>query len=194
MREIKWVSIILLISTSCSRPYTLTASLNKSRWFGSGEATEIHTKENETCSIERFSLIIRTDLPFSKQSRNSTLNITGCVSPCTPTQLLGFYHIPLKKGTHNLALPDTCLPYKTAKSSDSFTVGGKASLHIMNTQTGSSKTYYPFSEGDKGWIKVTKLNRATGKIQGRFNITLTSSKGETLHFKRGKFNSKLITQ
>lgn len=183
----------MLVCTACSTHYTLTASINKSRWFGSGEVTKIYTKENETCIIDRFSIVVQTDIPFIKKSSDGTSKVTGCVGPCTPTQFLGFYHIPLQKGFYNLALPDTCLPTKTAKSSDSFTVE-KSSLHVMNIQTGSTQTYYQFSEGDKGWMKVTKLNRAKGRIQGRFDVTLTSSNGQTIHFKKGQFSSKLISQ
>ncbi|GAB3891214.1 hypothetical protein GCM10028803_02800 [Larkinella knui] len=178
---------------ACSKRYTLTANLNNSYWFASGEATEIHTEENKTCLTDRFSIIVRTDLPFSPQSLKVTPKVTGCVGQCTPTQMLGFYQLPLKKGYYNLALPDTCLPTKTAKSETSFTVA-IATLHVMDTQMGSPQKYYQFKQGDKGWVKVTKLNRAAGKVKGQFDVTLTGPDGQSIHLKSGKFSSKLITQ
>jgi hypothetical protein len=190
----KWTLLLFLGCMACSKPYTLTASLNNSRWFGSGEATEIHTKENQTCLLDRFSLIIRTDLPFDKSTPEIDSKKTGCVGPCTLTQVLGFYHIPLEKGIHNLALPDTCLPTKNARSFDSFKIGGKATLHILDPEAGRAKMYYEFSEGDQGWVKITKLNRATGNVQGRFDVTLTGVDGQSIHFKKGKFRSRLVTQ
>ncbi|GAB3328559.1 hypothetical protein GCM10027299_30990 [Larkinella ripae] len=150
---------------SCDKPDTLTASLDPVSWFGSGDVTEIHTKENATCLVDRFSIVVRTDLPFDERLSKTTPKATGCLGPCTQTQVLGFFHIPLEKGTHTLALPDTCLPTKIARSSDSFQVGGKSTLHIMDAKTGRVRMYYDFRDGDRGWVNVTKLNgKNTGPV------------------------------
>ncbi|MCX6216874.1 hypothetical protein [Spirosoma sp.] len=189
----KWIPSLFLVCMGCAKPFTLTASLNNSPWFGTGDITEIHTPENQTCSIDRFSLTIRTDLPFDQAARKSIQKVTGCIDKCTPTQWLGIYQIPLTRGTYDLALPDTCLPTKVAKSSQSFTVG-RASLQLMNPETGSSQMTYQFSDKDKGHIKITKLDRATGQIRGRFELTLSGTNGQTAHFTRGKFRGKIMHQ
>lgn len=186
------IYIVFLTCIGCAKSVTVTASLNNSPWFGSGEITEVHMKENETCLIDRFSITIRTDLPFNEQGSESNQKIDGCIGNCIPTQWLGIYQIPLKRGTYNLALPDTCLPIKTAKLSQSFSVT-RSSLLLINSQTGNTHSSYKFLEEDKGWVKVTKLNRTSGKIQGRFELTLTSSSRQTVHFKAGKFSGKLVS-
>ncbi|HLL95744.1 MAG TPA: hypothetical protein VK404_12250 [Spirosoma sp.] len=176
MNMTKWMPILFLACTSCAKPFTLTASLNNQPWFGTGEITEIHTKENETCIDDRFSILIRTDLPFNPVNAEFIRKATGCFGKCTPTQWLGLAHIPLKKGNYDLALPDTCLPTKVAKSDQSFRVS-KASLLVMDPQTGNTQMSYQFSEADKSWVEVTSLNRTNGKIRGRFEVTLASSGG-----------------
>jgi hypothetical protein len=47
----------------------------------------------------------------------------------------------------------------------------------MDPQTGNTQMSYQFSEADKGWVEVTSLNRTSGKIRGRFEVTLASSGG-----------------
>ncbi|MPR36354.1 hypothetical protein [Salmonirosea aquatica] len=181
MKELMKRTILLLLTCmACSKRHTIKASMNDARWYGTGEAIEIHTKENMTCSTDRFSLIARTDGPFSKQDSSVT-------------QILSFYHIPLEKGTYDLALPDTCLPVKIARSTTTFTVS-RASFHVLDTQTRKLQRYYEFTDGDQGWVKVMKLNRTAGKIKGRFEVSLTGIKGQKIRFKRGKFNSLLRTQ
>ena len=177
----------------CAKPYTLTASRDNSPWFGTGDITEIHIPENQTCSIDRFSVTIRTDLPFDQKTSKSTRKVTGCMGKCTPTQWLGIYQIPLTKGVYNLALADTCLQTKVAKSSQTLTVA-KASLQLMDTGTGNPQMIYQFSEKDQGQVRVTKLNRITGQVKGRFELTLTGANGQSTRFTRGRFNGKLMRQ
>jgi hypothetical protein len=178
---------------ACSKPFTLTASLNDSRWFSTGELTEVHTEDNQTCLIDRFSITVRTDLPYNQENRGPSQKATGCIGKCKPTQVLGIYHVPMKKGTYNLALPDTCLPIRSHRSSRSFAVA-RASLQLIDPQTGGTRKAFEFLEGDEGWIRIAKLNRATGQVQGQFEMTLTSSNGQSAQFTKGKFNGKLLSQ
>ena len=191
MTVARWILSLFLVCMGCAKPFTLTASRDDSPWFGTGDITEIHIPENQTCSTDRFSVTIRTDLPFDQETSKSTQKVTGCSGKCTPTQLLGIYHIPLTKGIHNLALADTCLPTKVAKSSQSFTVA-KASLQLMDIGTGIPQMSYQFSDKDKGQVRVTKLNRVTGQVKGQFELTLTSANGQSTRFTRGRFNGKLM--
>lgn len=69
---------------------------------------------------------------------------------------------------------------------------GRASFRVMDTASGRTQQYYQFSEGDKGWVEVTKLDRNSGQIRGRFDLTLSNSTSQTVHFKRGRFKSKLV--
>ena len=193
MTVARWIPSLLLVCMGCAKPYTLTASRDNSPWFGTGDITEIHTPENQTCSIDRFSVTIRTDLPSDQKTSESTQKATGCSGKCTPTQWLGIYQIPLIKGTYNLALADTCLPTKVAKSSQTSTVT-KASLQLMDPGTGSPQMIYQFLEQDQGQVRVTKLNRVTGQVKGHFELTLTSANGQSTRFTRGRFNGKLLRQ
>ena len=193
MTVASWIPSLFLVCMGCAKPYTLTASRDNSPWFGTGDVTEIHTPENQTCSIDRFSITIRTDLPFDQKTSKSIQKVTGCSGKCTPTQWLSIYQIPLTKGIYNLALADTCLPTKVAKSSQSFTVA-RASLQLMDPGTGSPQMIYQFSDKDQGQVRITQLKRATGQIKGQFELTLTSANGQSTRFTGGRFKGKLMRQ
>lgn len=175
---IKWLPVLLISVTACSRPYTMTASLNNRRWYGSGQGQQALTRQNQTCLVKRFSIGARTDLPYAKVSSTS-IKPTGCVADCIPTQWLDFYNIPLQEGKYNLSLPDSCLP----------TSVGRAQLLVEQF---SIKTSYQFLATDQGWLKVVQYNPVTGLLRGKFDLTLTNSNGQTIQLKKGKFNGTII--
>lgn len=175
---IKWLPVLLISVVACSRPYTITASLHNTRWYGTGQAQQALTRQNEACLIKRFSVGARTDIPYSKASLTAT-KPTGCAEDCLPTQWLDFYNIPLQKGKYNLTLADSCLPSNV----------GRAQLLVEEF---SIKTSYQFSADDRGWFEVVQYNPVTGLIRGKFELTLTNSNGQTIHLKKGKVNGTLI--
>lgn len=191
----KWSIFLLLACMACSKRPTLTTSLNGSSWSGTGEATEIHTNSNKTCSVDRFSILVSTTMPYNMAmvaANNPLHKPNSTVNPdSTVRQLLSFYHTPLEKSTYNLALPDTCLRPTTSTRTD-HTTG--ASFHILNSTTRDVIGYYEFTTSDTGWVKIKKLNWNRGKVKGRFGVTLTDSKGQKIYFKNGKFTSNLVTQ
>ena len=175
---IRWLPILLISIIACSKPYTMTASLNNTRWYGSGQGQQALTRQNETCLVKRFSIGARTDIPYSKVSSTS-IKPTGCVKDCLPTQWLDFYNIPLQKGKYNLTLADSCLPSSV----------GRAQLLVEEF---ASKTSYQFLANDRGWFEVVQYNPATGLIKGKFDLTLTNSNRQTIQLKKGKFNTTII--
>ncbi|GAA4456909.1 hypothetical protein GCM10023189_26850 [Nibrella saemangeumensis] len=48
--------------------------------------------------------------------------------------------------------------------------------------------------GQTGWIEVTAYNPAIREIEGKFDVTLKSDKGELMRFSQGAFKTKLTNQ
>ncbi|WP_461133644.1 hypothetical protein [Spirosoma lituiforme] len=174
---VRWLPSLLIVATACSRPFTMTASVNNAPWYGSGQIRQALSQDNKSCFGSRFSVGARTDIPYPKTG-STAKKPTGCVQDCLPTQWLDFYNLPLQKGKHYLTLADSCLSPTTRR----------AQLLIEQF---SITTSYQFLAGDQGWVELVKYNPTTGLIKGRFDLTVTNSKGQSIHLKKGKFNGMI---
>ena len=181
-----WLSLLIL-SLGCSRPFTMTASVNKTRWYGTGRAIIVNHQNTATCRVKRFSLWATTDVPYQS---GITTKATGCRNDCIPTQHLDFYNVPLAKGTYDLTLPDTCLPVGLDKVHLFHFKTDPNGPHVMKGV--SLQTTANFTQSTtQGWIRVTRYDSVSGLIKGRFELTLISKQGETLNLRKGKFSTNL---
>ena len=94
-----WLPLTLLACFACSPPHTLTAFLNGSRWFGTGDI-EVHSPDNQTCLRNRFSQLVCTDssrtdncLPFSR-ARSAQYLSMGKTSLLLIRQGTAYQHTP----------------------------------------------------------------------------------------------------
>lgn len=155
-------------------PYTVTALLNDSTWFGSAHASRsLATASQSSCSSNRFNISFSTDLPFN--GNVSGQPVTGCSSKCDPTQILGFYNIPLAVGKYELSTLNEC----TGRSVDYLLVTGGDI--IIKT--------YNFQRNNSSWIQVTGYNASQKAVEGIFEVVLSDKTAQTVRFQKGAFKA-----
>lgn len=156
-------------------PYTVTASLNDSTWFGGAYAYETSDITGQiACALNRFDIGFSTDLPFDTYPPKRP--VTGCLGDCIATQLLRFHRIPLAIGKYEVS---TLNSYAGGYGAvDYYQLGEEITVDSYNSQT--SKI---------GWIEITAYNRNQKAVEGTFEIELTNRDAKTAHFKKGIFKA-----
>ena len=177
--------------------YGVTALLNDSAWFGSTFAQRAYIIEGKDCTFNQFALGLSTDLPHAKSGTEPIKGITGCTEQCVPTQHLGFQRIPLAVGQYKLAAIKNWVEDNILHSAVDYTwiIGGDMAINHFyprgTTIRNSRRIFVDIPGNDNSWIKVTHYNPKTGQLEGAFEITLVSRKGEIAHFTKGAFKVTL---
>jgi hypothetical protein len=191
MRVLTYVVCLFVSCLACSRQlnvptpptfdsrYSVNALRNDSTWFGKASASKGYVINNKPCTANQFGVGFQTDIPHDRGYYDRKAAITGCMEKCMPTQILSFSGIPLVIGKYTLASLAAC------KWSPS------ASVSSYYLQDGGDVTAVEF-EGKEGWIQLTKYDSVREEVQGSFEVTLASAKGEIIHFTKGTFKAKLI--
>lgn len=201
MRTLCYYAILLLACVACVRQPSLPANsthnviarLNDTAWYGTGKVLRIkEPNQQQIDDVRQFNLVIFTDIDYAGMGDGPNPNTNnGCLdSECTKTQSLVIYNIPLKKGRTTIAKLN-----KRRKLKHEY-----ASLSYISNAGGLYKRY--ICKGLKpGWIRVTKYDKASGMIEGRFSITFNEDMGvyarlqngmpETAHFADGLFRIKI---
>ena len=164
--------VIFSVFASCIRQpslpmnsaFNVTSILNDTAWFGTGKALRIKKVEQRTEDDQKFNLIVSTDIDYPGMGGGSNPNTNnGCVDPeCTKTQGLMIYNIPLKKGRFNITKLDKRHPQKNEYARLSY---------IGNT--GGVLNQYVYTGLKPGWIRITKFDKASGIVEGRFAISFS---------------------
>ena len=166
--------------------------LNDSIWYGTGEVLRIKEKGQQLEDIRQFNLIVYTDIDYPRMSSGPNPNTnTGCLNKeCTRTQILMICNIPLKKGRTNISGLD-----KRKKLNNEF-----ANLSYLGNAGGLVKRY-TYQGLKPGWIRVTKIEKASGVVEGRFSISfsedmkvygrLQNGMPEAIQFTGGLFRIKI---
>ncbi|RAI73077.1 hypothetical protein HMF3257_37380 [Spirosoma telluris] len=170
----------------------MTSRLNDSTWYGTGELLRIKEPTQQLKQVRQLNLLVYTDIDYpgmgSEPNPNTT---TGCVNgECTRTQILMIYTIPFKKGRTTLAKLNKRSPIKHEQ----------ANLSYVGNSGGLAKRY--IAQGAKpNWIRVTKIDQATGVVEGRFSLSLkedmtvynrlANGMPETAQFRGGLFRIKV---
>jgi hypothetical protein len=144
--------------------YNVTGVLNDTVWFGTGKALRFKEVEPETKDVLEFNLIVSTDIDYPGMGGGPNPNTNnGCVDPeCTKTQGMMIYNIPLKKGRFAIAKLNKRSPRKNEYARLSY-VGNAGGVLNQYLYTGSKP----------GWIRVTKFDKASGIVEGRFAISFS---------------------
>jgi hypothetical protein len=193
--------VVFAVFTSCIKQpslpmnsaFNVTSVLNDTAWFGTGKALKIKEVKQKIEDVREFNLIVNTDIDYPGMGSGPNPNTNnGCVDPeCTKTQGLVIYNIPLKKGHFNIAKLNKRRPRKNEYARLSY-IGNAGGLLNQYVYTGLKP----------GWIRVTKFNKASGIVEGRFAIsfsqdmnldllTLRNSMPVTKRFTDGLFRIKL---
>ncbi|QHV94581.1 hypothetical protein [Spirosoma endbachense] len=168
MKTTYYCVFFLLIGAGCARqptlsansPFNVTSKLNDSTWYGTGQLLRVKESIQRPDDGRQLNLLVYTDIDYpgmgSEPNPNTT---TGCLNgDCTRTQILMIYNIPFKKGRTTLAKLNKRSPNE------------QANLSYVGNSGGLAKRYI-----DKGaepnWIRVTKINQATGVVEGRFALS-----------------------
>ncbi|GAB3958457.1 hypothetical protein GCM10028805_52820 [Spirosoma harenae] len=170
----------------------MTSKLNDSTWYGTGELLRIKESTQQPDNGRTLNLLVYTDIDYpgmgSEPNSNTT---TGCVNgDCNRTQILMIYNIPFNKGRTTL----------TKLNKRSFLKNEQANLSYLGNSGGLAKRY--INQGAKpDWIRVTKIDQATGVVEGRFALSfkedmtvynrLENGMPETVQFTGGLFRIKI---
>lgn len=194
--------ILFVICIGCAKQpslpsdseFNVTSVLNDSVWFGTGKVLRLRGEGEKVENVKKINLIVYTDIDYQGMGSGPNPNTkNGCLDPeCTKTQGLLIYNIPLKKGFFKIEELDK---------------GGKlqneqASLTYLGNSGGVLNRYI-YSDGTPGWIKITKINKAQGTVEGRFAIAfsqdtqfdllpLRNKMPATAQFTNGLFRIKII--
>ncbi|ACT92039.1 hypothetical protein [Dyadobacter fermentans] len=173
--------------------FNVTAVLNDTAWFGTGKVLRLIEQGQKIENAKKFTLVVFTDIDYPGMGNGPNPNTdNGCVDPeCTRTQGLLIYNVPLKKGTYKISKLDkkSELPNEHANFAYIGNSGGMLNRYIY---TGSTP----------GTIKITKVNKALGTVEGRFDISFSQDtildllplRGKmrtTAHFRNGLFRIKI---
>ena len=200
MNALYYSALLLLVGTGCTRqpmlsassPFNVTSRLNDSTWYGTGELLRIKEPTQQLEDVRQLNLLVFTDIDYPGMGYGANPNTTtGCVnSDCTRTQILALYNIPLKKGRTTIDKLNRCNKQKNEP----------ANLSYVGNSGGLQKRYID-KGGKPSWVRVTRIDKATGMVEGRFAITLTEDMGvysrlenglpETARFSRGLFRIKI---
>lgn len=172
---IQKASLLFLLSvcTSCTSSRPITASLDRSAWFGS--------LSNGTPKIyfgNKLGLIFNTDLPHPELKQKPVNKPTGCKEPCVSTQTLLIGNIPLQVGRYVVS---------SASSADSLGPTGVVSSYLAKGIDRINTRVYSQASG---WLLLTHYDSATGLVKGKFDIRFQENQGglRSVHFRRGKLN------
>lgn len=191
--------LLLVICIGCARQpslprdskYNVTSNLNDSTWYGTGKLLRFGKSEDEAKQARTGNLIVFTDIDYLGIAGGPNPNTeNGCTDPeCTRTQSLAIYKIPLKKGKHSIAKIDASGAVLNESTSLSY-IGNAGGLIKLYTR----------EKGKPGWIRISRIDRATGTIEGSFDIWLRHDRRrddvskklpETAHFSKGLFRIKV---
>lgn len=200
MKTSSFYVFFLLIGAGCARqprlspnsPFNVTSKLNDSTWYGTGELLRIKESTQQADNDRKLNLLVYTDIDYpgmgSEPNPNTT---TGCVNgECTRTQILMIYNIPFKKGRTTLTKQRRRNPVKNEQ----------ANLSYVGNSGGLTKRYINLG-AKPNWIRVTRIDRATGVVEGRFALCfkedmtvynrLENGMSETAQFTDGLFCIKI---
>lgn len=194
------LGLVCLVSSSIpglSKPlvsqdlYDVTALLNDSLWYGSAVAEKEYVPTNKSCTHDRFTIKIFTDLPHSKSVNEPKGGITGCVSKCTPTQILRFREVPLAAGRYKLSDLGACLKETTMAAGEyELLVGGDLAINLYypagaTIWQGKENNIIPGH--DRSWIQIIKYDAVANRIEGTFEVRLIGQNKEVANFTKGNF-------
>ena len=188
MKSIQSVIILLTACFACVRPvqlshshYSVNAILNDSTWFGTAPSAIIYELDEKHCKGKRFVLIARTDIPHDGYlSTGKTTKVTGCIDQdCYMTQAVNFENIPFKRGKYKLRKLVLC---DTINTTD---------YHYWQTAPGGGTIRaYAYQKNAPNWVRVNGINHANNTIEGQFEVTLTDTSKQVMHFRKGQFKIK----
>jgi hypothetical protein len=201
LKTLYYAAFVLLICGGCARQpslpanslFNVTSMLNDSSWYGTGQILRIKEPTQKLEDVRQFNLSVFTDIDYPGINNNEPNPNTdnGCVDPeCTRTQALTIYNIPLRKGRTMIGR----LSKRNTPQNEQI------SLYYLGNSGGTYKRYI-----DKGlkpsWIKVTKVDKTLGIVEGQFTISLKedltvfnrlqNGMPETARFTRGLFRIKI---
>ncbi|GAA4404011.1 hypothetical protein GCM10023187_20660 [Nibrella viscosa] len=176
-----WFTYLFVAYLASVRPPapTATALLNNAKWFGKAVAWRIDPQLDKPCTEKEFGLNLVTDIPHSRGSYDRKAAVTGCMKKCWATQFLSFSGIPLAVGRYTASSLKRC-------------AGAGSPLSYLLLDGGDVKAEEFLSQ--TGWIEVSAYNPATKEIEGKFEVTLKSNKGEIMQFSEGIFKTRLTNQ
>ena len=183
-------------STTYNGRYGVTTLLNDSTWFSSASAHQSYTIEGKDCTVNQFDLGFSTDLPHAKSGGEPIQGITGCTDQCIATQSISFQRILLAVGRYKLADIKSCVEDGRWSPVDyRWIIGGDMAINHFyprgTTIRKRSRILLDIPGRDSSWIEVTHYNPKTGQLEGAFDLTLISRKGEIAHFTKGAFRVTL---
>jgi hypothetical protein len=173
--------------------FNVTSTLNDSVWFGTGKVLRLRGAEQKIENVKKINLIVYTDIDYPGMGSGPNPNTNnGCIDPeCTKTQGLLIYNIPLKKGRFKIAKLDKNSQLKNEH----------ANLSYLGNSGGVLNRYI-YDGSIPGCIKITKFDKASGIVEGRFAISfsqdtqfdllpLRNKMPPTTQFKNGLFRIKI---
>lgn len=184
MKTFCWCAIFLVCFSGCVKQpslpkgsmFNVTSILNDSVWYGTGKVLRLKNAGQKIENIRRFNLIVHTDIDYPGMGSGPNPNTSnGCLDPeCTKTQGLVIYNIPLKKGRNNIAKLNRRSKQKNEYASLSY-IGNAGGLNNL----------YVYSGLQPGWIKITKFDRTSGIVEGRFAISFSQDAESYLQLRKG---------
>ncbi len=144
---------LLSVCASCTSSLPVTASLNRSAWFGS--------LSNGTPRIyfgNKLGLIFTTDLPHPELKQKQLNKPTGCKEPCVSTQTLLIGNIPLQVGRYDVS---------SSSSADSLGPTTVVSSYLAEGIDSISTRVYGQAIG---WFLITHYDSVAGLVKGKFDI------------------------
>ncbi|WP_040005211.1 hypothetical protein [Fibrisoma limi] len=136
--------------------------LSDSTWFATGKALRLVKRSEAPTSVRQFNLQITTDLGYpGNTSANRSPIVTGCNGDCVPTQRLHLYTIPLRKGK-----------FKLSKLDKRRVVDDERTNYWLLINGGGVVKNYRFGGRRHGWVRITRYDRQSNVIEGRFSFDL----------------------
>jgi hypothetical protein len=184
-------SHVLISSHIDYKSFNVTAALNDSTWFGSASAEREYAPTYESCTNNRFTLNVVTDIPHILSHGEPQKGVTGCTGQCIPTQWLKLREIPMTVGRYKLSDLKLCLKENTmAVAEYNLLIGGDLAINRyypagITIWQGRSNEKIPGN--DHSWIEITKYDSSVNQIEGMFDIKLIGQNKEVAHFKKGIF-------
>lgn len=113
-------------------------------------------------------MLIYTDIDYPGMGDGPNPNTgNGCLNrECTRTQLLMLYNIPLKKGRTTIAKLD-----KRGRQRREY-----ANLSYLGNTGGLTKRYI-YRGLKPSWVRVTKFDKASDVVEGRFALSFSEDMG-----------------
>lgn len=198
MKALFPLAILFMVSFGCSKQPTLppdskfnvTSRLNDSLWYGTGKVLRLRNQGQTPENVKTFNLVIFTDIDYPGMGGGPNPNTSnGCLDPeCTKTQSLVIYNIPLKKRRYNIGKLN-----RSARVDNYY-----AALSYIGNAGGLTKRY-TYQNDKPGWVKITKIDKASGTVNGNFNFLFRDDKTqktkkelpETARFSDGRFRIKI---